>query len=319
MADSQVTAQQTAVFSKLSAVFPALIEQYAVQKAPHALLLTGQVGVGKATLAVLLSQALLCENAEKPCGKCPGCLKARSRSHTNLLVVKAAENQRSVKVEQARALLASLSTYPFSTGPRVVLLEQVDSFTPQAQNALLKALEEPDSATYFLLTCVNLRAVLTTIRSRCQTLYIPPWPDEMVSLLLMDQEIPADEAAQLSGFSGGSPGKALQIRNDPAFWSVKTLADESILALENISQLPSFSRKLRDVKDKADMLLDYLEDAALRQIKRNAQQNKYGKQARSMLEGVLAARRHQASNLSWQAIVDCLLLKILEDNRECPM
>lgn len=319
MADSQVTARQTSVFSRLSAVFPALIEQYAVQKAPHALLLTGQVGVGKATLAVLLSQALLCEKTEKPCGECPGCHKARNYSHANLLVVKAAENQRSVKVEQARALLANLATYPFSAGPRVVLLEQVDTFTPQAQNALLKALEEPDSATFFLLTCENLRAVLTTIRSRCQTLYIPPWPDELVSLLLTEQGIPADEAGQLSGFSGGSPGKAMQIRNDPAFWSVKTLADDSILTLDHIRQLPAVSRKLREAKDKADMLLDYVEDAALRQIKKNALQNLPGKQAQSMLEGVLAARRHQASNLSWQAIVDCLLLKILEDNTECPM
>lgn len=319
MADSQVTARQTAVFSKLSAAFPALIEQYAVHKAPHALLLTGQVGVGKATLAVLLSQALLCENAEKPCGECPGCQKARNQSHTNLLVVKAAENQRSVKVEQARTLLANLSTYPFSAGPRAVLLEQVDTFTPQAQNALLKALEEPDSATFFLLTCENLRAVLTTIRSRCQTFYIPPWPVELVSLLLTDQGIPADEAGQLSGFSGGSPGNALQIRNDPAFWSVKTLVDESILVLDHIRQLPAVSRKLRDAKDKADLLLDYVEDAALRQIKRNALQNLPDKRAQSMLEGVLAARRHQASNLSWQAIVDCLLLKILEDNTECPM
>lgn len=318
MDERQLAAGHAAYFEALSPSLATLTTQYANGHAPHALMLSGPFSVGKKCLANLLSQALLCEMDQKPCGHCPACIKVQDNSHTNLLVVRLQDRQRSVKVEQSRTLLSSLASYPFAAGPRVVQLLQVDAFTPQAQNALLKAIEEPDAATFFLLTCENEDAVLTTIRSRCQILRIPPWPDALMLQLLSEQGIREAEAVQLIAQAGGSPGKALSIREDAAFWSMKELADKHILGLRDQRRLPQASAALRNLKDSADELLHYLENAAMRQIDPpvDAAQVKI---ARSLLEGVITARKHQASNLSWQAIIDHLLIKLLEDQALCPM
>ena len=318
MTSDALIAWQFRVFAALSAVLPALLKQYADQSAPHALMISGQFGAGKATLAGLLARALLCEAAgQRPCGACLGCRKTQSLSHPNLLQVRAAEKQRSVKVEQARNLIASLASYPFETGPRVVLLELVDTFTVQAQNALLKAVEEPDSATYFLLTCQNEQAVLSTIRSRCRKVRLPDWPDALITQVLIQQGIPGDEAARLTALAQGSPGKALQIKEDASFWAAKQLADETLLAITDLEQLPEASARLRDARDMADIILDYVQGAALRLVRDTALDPDAGLRAQRLLESVLTARKFQASNLSWQAIADWMLLTIIKENTIC--
>jgi DNA polymerase-3 subunit delta' len=318
MTSDALIAWQSGIFASLSTALPVLLKQYADQSAPHALMISGQFGVGKATLSGLLARALLCEAAgHRPCGACPGCRKTQSLSHPNLLQVRAAQKQRSVKVEQARALIASLSSYPFETGPRVVLLELVDTFTVQAQNALLKAVEEPDSATYFLLTCQNEQAVLSTIRSRCRMVRLPDWPDALIAQVLIQQGIARDEATKLTALAQGSPGKALQIKEDASFWSAKQLADETLLAITNLEQLPEASARLRDARDKADVILDYVQGAALRLAQDAAFDPDAGLRAQQLLESVLAARKFQASNLSWQAIADWMLLTIIKENTIC--
>lgn len=313
MPPGRLIQQQTAVFSSLSDAITPLIQQYAARTAPHALMLSGQFGVGKSTLAQLLALALLCQDGNRPCGVCASCLKAKNRSHTNLIVLAVDEKQRSVKVEQARALLASLATHPFSPGPRVVLLKDVDAFTPQAQNALLKAIEEPDPATYFLLTCQNERAVLSTIRSRSQMLRMPPWQDALIQEVLAEKGVPAKEANDLAAMAGGSPGKALAIRDDSEFWSLKALVDDTVLNRSGIKGFPAASRRLKDEKDKAELILDYLEGEALRNNRLAAGPDTKYKASQTLLEAVLTARRQQASNLSWQAVIDSLLLTTLEE------
>lgn len=307
MAPGQLTGQQAAAFARLSPLISPLLSQYQKQAAPSALMLSGPFGVGKSTLASLLAQALLCQGQDKPCGSCPACQKVRADSHPNLLTVGVMDRQRSVKVEQARKLLLELSTYPFSPGPRVVLLNRVDVFTPQAQNALLKTLEEPDSGTFFLLTCQNEQAVLITIHSRCQLLRLPPWPSDLLTELLQEQGLEKERASQLALLAQGSPGKALQIEHDPTFWQMKELADDCVLGLLDHASLPAASRRLKDQKDRADLLLDYLEGQAV-----NQQAGGHAK-ALALLNALVVARQQLASNLSWQAVIDNLLLSILEE------
>ena len=115
------------------------------------MLVSGPFGVGKEELCRLLAMTLLCESDNRPCTQCAECSKARHENHPNLLVVSTQARQKTVKVEQARQLLNDLSTYPFQSGRRVVLLLLVDTFTIQAQNALLKSIEEPDQNTFFIL------------------------------------------------------------------------------------------------------------------------------------------------------------------------
>ena len=313
MADTNKVSEQLAVFSDVSPALPALITQYANHTAPHALMISGQFGFGKTTLASLLAQALMCEGENKPCGACRQCVRVQNRSHANMLVVGLQDKQRSVKVEQARDLLSDLAAYPFSAGPRLVLLELVDMFTPQAQNALLKAIEEPEPSTYFLLTCVNERAVLTTIRSRCQLLRLPAWTDEQVERTLIQQGLPLQESKNLASLALGSPGKALQIQDDKAFWAIKRLVDEVLTPGLTLQDFPEASKRFKDQKDNAGLILDTIEFSATHLASTNARNHDTMSFARRLYEGVVEARRLQASNVSWQAIIDALLLSTIEE------
>lgn len=313
MTQPEKTKQQIAFFEKLSGLIPNLVHQYATFKAPHALMISGQFGVGKSTLAGILAQAMMCAGGKKPCGVCPECMKVLNNNHANLLEVKLMDRQRSVKVEQARELLDSLAAYPFSSGARVVVLHLADTYTPQAQNALLKAVEEPDPATFFLITCANEQAVLITIRSRCQIFRLPPWPNELVEEALIFDGISKDEAQKLAEFSDGSPGKALAIKDDEAFWSIKKLVDDTILSFQDLRQLPSASKRLKDMKDRSGLILDYTQQAAQRLLKKKTHLKEDAARSRALLEGVFKARKQQASNLSWQAVIDCLLIDSLEE------
>lgn len=307
-AESQIRA-----FKRLSDPLHSLILEYAKGRAPHALMLSGPFGVGKATLARLLCMALLCVSADRPCGDCPGCRRAGDGSHVNLITLRALPGSRTVKVEQARDLTASLAGHPFSTGPRVVVMESVDIFTPAAQNALLKAVEEPDEATFFILTAVQEKAVLPTIRSRCRHVRMPLWPQNMIEEWLIARGVPSPEAPELAALCGGSPGKAMQIRDDEGFWAVRKAAEQSIFAVRDVHGFPAASAILKDQRDRADLLLDYAENAAMRSIDPKVPDNEKTIRARRILEAVLTARKHRASNVSWQAAADEILLSSLEE------
>ena len=307
-----------AVFSRLSPALSALAGAYAAGTGPRQLLLSGPEGTGKKTLAVLLAQALLCREENSPCGSCQACGSTESGAHPNLVILRADAGKKTIRVEQARALLRTLSAFPFSPGARPVLILGADTLTPAAQNALLKAVEEPDAATWFILTCTREKAVLPTIRSRCRTVRMPPWPDALIIEVLVQAGVPKDEAKSLADLSGASPGTALSIRGDKAFWDMKRLADAAVLGLRGLSGLPESSRRMRDAKDAADDLLDYLEGAALRLIREGGPQSPDAARAGRLLEAVFAAREQRAVNVSWQGVADTLLLSLLEESVSCP-
>ena len=311
MAESLSVKARLAYFSG-NGILPSLVREYASGRAPHALMLSGPFGVGKSTLATLLSMALLCEGEDKPCGTCAACRQTERMSHANLLLLTPNDKQKSVKVEQARTLLAQLSSYPFLPGPRLVLLSGIEVFTPAAQNALLKVIEEPDAATYFLLTTSVEKSVLPTIRSRCRMFRLPIWPEPLITKLLMERGIKEAEALNLAELSAGSPGMALRIMDDAGFWTVKRLADENILSLREYSSFPAASRALKDAKDQADMLLDYTEGAALHLL-RNEPDAPTSLRVRKLLEALFQARIYRSSNVSWQAVSDKILLTMLEE------
>jgi DNA polymerase-3 subunit delta' len=139
------------------------------------LLFTGPSGVGKRLAAHALAQQLVCERVgESACGECGSCLRIEKAGSENLLQI--APDGQQIKIEQAREVLQFIALRALGRA-RIVIIDQAHLLNPQAANALLKSLEEPPSATYFILVTPLAAGVLPTIRSRSQIVRFRPLSD----------------------------------------------------------------------------------------------------------------------------------------------
>ncbi len=147
-------------------------EQLVDGRLPHALLLGGPSGIGKADFALALARMLLCHqpSAGLNCGDCPACVQSAGGSHGDFRWLSPEDKSKVIKIDQVRSAI-DFVTRTASYGTRKVLvLQPADAMTLSAANALLKCLEEPAGETTIILVCERLHALPATVRSRCQLL-----------------------------------------------------------------------------------------------------------------------------------------------------
>lgn len=182
------------------------IQQQIVQnKIPHALLLSGQQGIGKWHFAQSLADYLLClsPKAELACGQCRSCQLLLAQSHPDKKIVAPEETGKAIKIEQIRELSQYVSKTAQQGGRKVVLLGPVEQLNANAANALLKSLEEPAGDTVLLLFTHVQSAVMATIRSRCQLLSLSA-PSRAVAIEWLDK-LQIEDNHTLLDLAGGAP------------------------------------------------------------------------------------------------------------------
>lgn len=195
----------------------------------HAYLFAGPDGVGKELAAIGLAQALACE--KKPlvgCGECSACRRIAKRNHPDVTWLMSEDEQvsrglagrsdfdhtpsREIRVEQIRQLQERLSFRALEAPRKVVIVASAQVMNPQAQNAFLKTLEEPPSATVLVLLASAPDKLLPTIRSRCSRVQFGPLPIEQVAAMLTAQGKLSEAQAQLVAImAGGSLSRALEL------------------------------------------------------------------------------------------------------------
>ena len=185
----------------------------------HAYLFSGPAGVGRRTLVLRFAQAILCTQADSrgvPCGTCRNCQQIERMQHPDLSLVQAESWGGVLKVEQVRELQRQLSLSPYEAAYRIALLLRFDEANDNAQNALLKTLEEPNDKVVLLLTAELAENLLPTIVSRCEVLHLRPVPlQELADALAKSEGIDTEKAKLIAHIAGGRPGYALRLVREP--------------------------------------------------------------------------------------------------------
>ncbi len=191
-----------------------LLQQHIANgEARHAYLFTGPAGIGRRTLALRFAQALNCTQPPAPglpCGACRACQQIERQQHTDLAVVQAERVGGDLKIDAVRELQRSLSLAPYESRYRIALLPRFHEANANAQNALLKTLEEAPGHVILLLTADSAEDLLPTITSRCEVMRLRPQPLVTVAGALQAHwGAPPDEARMLAHFSAGCLGTAV--------------------------------------------------------------------------------------------------------------
>jgi len=181
---------------------------------PHALLLGGPQGVGKATVAGILAQAVNCPERGPldACGKCSSCGRIARGLHPDVHWV--APSPRIIPVDAIRAINAVIGYSPHEGNRRVIVIDDAHLMNPNAQNAFLKTLEEPPPSALILLVTPAPGRLLPTVRSRCQSLQLAPVPLPRVREYLERQGLDPAQARLRAALAPGSIGGALSVDLD---------------------------------------------------------------------------------------------------------
>jgi DNA polymerase-3 subunit delta' len=256
----------------------------------HAYLFGGPEGVGKARAARLLAQAANCEGPGAPsqgdaCGACGPCRKIEKGIHPD--VVHLAEERamakagtwepkagrtpsRDIVVDQVRDLVdRRLSLKRFEGRRRFVIVDPADAMNPQAQNALLKTLEEPPEDTTLVLVAASPDALLPTIRSRCLRVPFAPISAEVLAARLVAEGHPPEKARLAAALAGGSLGRALAADDDALDARAGAVRRAAALGPDDAGEWLAFARDLGGDREEAqalcELLLVWLRDVAAAQ------------------------------------------------------
>ena len=193
-------------------------------KISHAYIINGERSSGKEFIAKIFAMALQCENRQgiEPCHECHSCKQALSGNHPDIVFI-THEKPNTISVDDIRSQInGDIAIKPYSGPKKIYIMNEGEKMTVQAQNALLKTLEEPPEYAVILILTTNVNSLLPTILSRCVLLNMKPVRDEQIKKFLMENmEIPSYKADICTAFARGNVGKARMLANSEEFDKVK--------------------------------------------------------------------------------------------------
>jgi hypothetical protein len=224
----------------------------AVRDAAGGYIFHGQRSQGKATTAMDMARRLNCRGDDT--ALCGPCRQFEAGMYPDLIVV-VPEGRPSITIEQVRQLNHTLSLSPYyADGTRMVVVDGAHALTMEAQNALLKLIEEPPPRTRFVLVAERLEALAPTVRSRLAAIYFPPVTDEAVTALLMKRGLPSMEAGRLAGLAGGAPGTAIRLSGSADEAAVWTDLETAMTTAVTPSLFDRFVLAKRLADEKTDLI-----------------------------------------------------------------
>ena len=305
-------------------------------KVSHAYIINGERSSGKEFIARVFAMALQCEKGEvEPCGECHSCKQALSNNQPDIIYV-SHEKPNTISVEDIRTQInGDIDVKPYSSPRKIYIMNEGEKMTVQAQNALLKTLEEPPEYAVILILTTQVEALLPTILSRCVVLNMKPVSDVLVKKYLMEELAVPDYKANICvAFARGNIGKAKLLASSEEFEKVK---DEAITLVKYINDMEineivkaikKISEYKFDVNDYLDILSVWYRDVLLfkatkdvnslifkeeiQQIMRVSDRSTY-EGIETIVGALQQAKRRLEANVNFDLTMELLLLTIKEN------
>lgn len=240
----------------------------------HAYILNGEKGTGKRTLAKVVSAMLQCESGlPDPCGKCRSCLQVESGNQPDIIWVQH-EKPSVISVDEIRSqILKDIDLKPYSSKYKIYIVPDAQMMNQQAQNALLKTLEEPPSYAVIMLLTNNMDSFLPTVLSRCVVMNLKPvQPLDMMEYLTGQLGLDNAKARFCTDFAQGNLGKAVRLAISPDYNeiredSVRLLRRIHTMEIEDIVEaVKNIGKYKLDISDYIDIMAMWFRDILMVKI-----------------------------------------------------
>ena len=278
-------------------------------KVSHSYIISGEEHAGKRMIAESFARALVCTDPVSKqtgdgCGRCISCLQAASYNHPDILYV--THEKTVISVEDIRQqIIATADLLPYAGDYKVYIVDEAERMNEQAQNALLKTIEEPPSYVVILLLTSQIGRLLPTIRSRCVEMPVRPVSEAKIrEHLVRRYQIPDYSARLAASFSQGNVGKAVQYASSPAFGETWDACAQIMKRLprmrmsELMEEVKALSADKKGMETKLEFLTLWCRDLLVCKAA--------GSAAKVVCLQEEKTIRAQAEHISYEGIEDCI-------------
>lgn len=305
-------------------------------KVSHAYIINGEKASGKEFIAKIFAQTLQCEQeGTEPCGECRSCKQSATGNQPDIIRV-LHEKPGTISVDDIRTQVNNdIAIKPYSSKYKVYIINEAEKMTVQAQNALLKTLEEPPAYAVIILLVSNINALLQTILSRCVVLNMKPVEDELVrSYLMKELQVPDYKAEVCVAFARGNIGKAKALASSEDFDNVKAEALSLLKYIQDmeIQEIVAAIKKINEYKlevsDYLDIIAVWYRDVLLYKatgdlnhlifreemgtIRKVASRSSY-EGIEKVIRALETAKKRLDANVNFDLVMELLLLTIQEN------
>ena len=273
------------------------------KKTSHSYLFVGIEGIGKKEIAKEFAKMLLCINDNKYCNTCKSCIEFDSNNNPDFLYIEPDGN--SVKIEQIRYIQRKIQEKPIISNKKVYIINDADKMTTEAQNCLLKTLEEPPEYSTIILIGSNENMFLSTIKSRCMIIHFSKIEDEKIRKYLEEKYELKDISTNMLEMFQGSIGKAILLKDKKEQYEkieliIKSLRQKSIIDILNMSEI------LYKSKEEIFDILEYINVILIKLAKKDYEYIK-------CINSVEETKTRLKQNANYDMSIDNMLFNMWED------
>ncbi len=290
-------------------------------KVPPAMIFYGPAGVGKAKIALAFARALNCQNLGadfEPCEMCQSCKQIEMQTHPDIifadyayqaaLLKEEVDDQQNIKIETVRSLTTASQQKAVAAKWKVFIIDKAERLVPAAANALLKFIEEPPQNTVWILISSKRETMLSTIKSRCQSISFAPLSTQIITEILQDNFVEKDLAQKAAIFAEGSTENAFLIAS--LLEDFAPLDRDASFATQVALNLP---RTLAQARPKVNIILDML----AQKIHKNwldEQDEKTKNKLAKLIQDFVFYKKALKQNVAPQMLAEAALVKAENSN-----